>query len=59
MDTSALRATGNVIHDERFGNEILARAGPSHHYQHPQYRTQEGNRSIHFIFLIKDQFFCI
>jgi len=36
-----LRATGNVIHDERFGNEILARAGPSHHYQHPQYRTQE------------------
>lgn len=45
-----MRATGNVIHDERFGNEILARAGPSHHYQHPQYRTQEGNRPILFIF---------
>lgn len=41
IDTAALRATGNVIHDERFGNEILARAGPSHQYQHPQYRTQE------------------
>lgn len=41
VDTAALRATGNVIHDERFGNEILARAGPSHHYQHPRYRTQE------------------
>jgi hypothetical protein len=40
-DTSTLRSTGNVIRDERFGNEILARAGPSHHYQHPQYRTQE------------------
>jgi hypothetical protein len=40
-DTSALRSTGNVIHDERFGNEILARAGPSHHYQHPEYRTHE------------------
>jgi hypothetical protein len=41
MDMSALRASGNVIQDERFGNEILARAGPSHHYQHPQYRTHE------------------
>ncbi|CAF4519809.1 unnamed protein product [Rotaria socialis] len=40
-DTSAMRSAGNVIHDERFGNEILSRAGPSHHYQHPQYRTQE------------------
>lgn len=40
-DTATLRATGNVIQDERFGNEILARAGPSHHYQHPEYRTQE------------------
>ncbi|CAM4783927.1 unnamed protein product [Rotaria magnacalcarata] len=40
-DTSAMRSTGNVINDERFGNEILSRAGPSHHYQHPQYRTQE------------------
>jgi hypothetical protein len=40
-DTSALRATGNVFHDERFGNEILARAGPSHHYQRPEYRTHE------------------
>ncbi|CAF0881863.1 unnamed protein product [Rotaria sp. Silwood1] len=41
VDTSTLRATGNIIQDERFGNEILARAGPSQHYQHPQYRTQE------------------
>jgi len=41
IDTSALRSTGNVVHDERFGNEILARAGPSHHYIHPEYRTQE------------------
>lgn len=41
VDTSVLRSTGNVVHDERFGNEILARAGPSHHYQHPEYRTQE------------------
>ncbi|CAF3697991.1 unnamed protein product [Rotaria sordida] len=41
IDTSTLRSTGNVIHDERFGNEILARAGPSHQYQHPQYRTHE------------------
>lgn len=42
LDTSTLRASGNVIQDERFGNEILARAGPSHQYQHPEYRTQEG-----------------
>ncbi|CAF2516213.1 unnamed protein product [Rotaria sp. Silwood2] len=41
IDTSTLRSTGSVIHDERFGNEILARAGPSHQYQHPQYRTQD------------------
>ena len=41
-DTSTLRASGNVIHDERYGNEILARAGPSHQYQHPQYRTHES-----------------
>ncbi|CAF1282920.1 unnamed protein product, partial [Rotaria sordida] len=41
VDTSTLRAAGNVIQDERFGNEILARAGPSQHYQHPEYRTQE------------------
>ena len=41
-DTSALRSSGSVIRDERFGNEILARAGPSHQYQHPQYRTQES-----------------
>lgn len=41
INTSTLRASGNVIQDERFGNEILARAGPSHTYQHPQYRTQE------------------
>jgi len=41
LDTSTLRASGNVIHDERFGNEILARAGPSHQYQHPEYRTHE------------------
>lgn len=40
-DTTTLRASGNVIQDERFGNEILARAGPSHQYQHPEYRTQE------------------
>lgn len=40
-DTNVLRASGNVVHDERFGNEILSRAGPSHQYQHPQYRTQE------------------
>lgn len=46
MDTSALRASGNVIQDERFGNEILARAGPSHHYQHPEYRTQEGKHDL-------------
>jgi hypothetical protein len=39
-DTSLLRS-GSVIRDERMGNEILARAGPSHHYQHPQYRTHE------------------
>ncbi|CAF1685590.1 unnamed protein product, partial [Adineta ricciae] len=26
-DTTLLRATGNVIRDERMGNEILARAG--------------------------------
>jgi len=42
INTSTLRASGHVIQDERFGNEILARAGPSHTYQHPQYRTQEG-----------------
>ncbi|CAF0842890.1 unnamed protein product [Adineta ricciae] len=41
VDTTTLRATGNVIHDERFGNEILARAGPSHQYQRPEYRTHE------------------
>ncbi|CAF0901787.1 unnamed protein product [Rotaria sp. Silwood1] len=41
IDTSTLRSTGSVIHDERFGNEILARAGPSQQYQHPQYRTQD------------------
>jgi hypothetical protein len=41
VDTSSLRSSGNVIRDERFGNEILARAGPSHHYQHPEYRTHE------------------
>jgi hypothetical protein len=41
VDTSALRSSGNVIQDERLGNEILARAGPSHHYQHPDYRTHE------------------
>jgi hypothetical protein len=41
VDTSALRSSGNVIQDERFANEILARAGPSHHYQHPDYRTHE------------------
>jgi len=36
------RASGNVIHDERFGNEILARAGRQEAgYQHPNYRTQE------------------
>ncbi|CAF1014082.1 unnamed protein product, partial [Didymodactylos carnosus] len=40
-DTSTYRASGNVLHDERFGNEILARAGPSAHYQHPEYRTHE------------------
>jgi hypothetical protein len=40
-DSSTLRASGNVVQDERFGNEILARAGPSHHYQHPDYRTHE------------------
>ncbi|CAF0806465.1 unnamed protein product [Didymodactylos carnosus] len=40
-DTSTLRASGNVINDERFGNEILARAGPSSQYQHPEYRTHE------------------
>lgn len=40
-DTTALRAAGNVIHDERLGNEILARAGPSHQYQRPEYRTHE------------------
>lgn len=40
-DTTTLRASGNVIQDERFGNEILARAGPSHQYQHPEYRTHE------------------
>ncbi|CAF0831186.1 unnamed protein product [Adineta steineri] len=41
VDTSTLRAVGNVIHDERFGNEILARAGPSHQYQRADYRTHE------------------
>jgi hypothetical protein len=41
-DTSVYRTSGNVSHDERFGNEILARAGPSHHYQHPEYRTHES-----------------
>jgi len=41
-DTTTLRASGNVIQDERFGNEILARAGPSHQYQHPEYRTHES-----------------
>ncbi|CAF2404018.1 unnamed protein product [Rotaria sp. Silwood2] len=41
INTATLRAAGNVIQDERFGNEILARAGPSQYYQHPQYRTQE------------------
>lgn len=41
VDTSALRASGNVIYDERFGNEILARAGPSHQYQRADYRTHE------------------
>lgn len=40
IDTSTMRASGNLYQDERFGNEILARAGPSHQYQHPQYRTQ-------------------
>ncbi|CAF3332170.1 unnamed protein product [Rotaria socialis] len=40
-DMSALRASGNAIQDERFGNEILSRAGPSQHYQHPSYRTHE------------------
>ncbi|CAF1206846.1 unnamed protein product [Adineta ricciae] len=40
-DTTLLRATGNVIRDERMGNEILARAGPSHHYQRSDYRTHE------------------
>lgn len=45
-DTSALRASGNVIRDERFGNEILARAGPSHQYQHPQYRTHESTKTF-------------
>lgn len=55
VDTTALRATGNVIHDERFGNEILARAGPSHQYQNPQYRTHESKsinaRNQYFIFI--------
>jgi hypothetical protein len=41
IDTSVLRSSGNVFRDERFGNEILARAGPSYQYQHPEYRTQE------------------
>jgi hypothetical protein len=41
VDTSTFRASGNVIQDERFGNEILARAGPSAQYQHPNYRTQD------------------
>jgi len=52
-DISALRASGNVIRDERFGNEILARAGPSHHYQHPAYRTHESiqRKSCLFLFL--------
>jgi hypothetical protein len=42
-----------VIRDERFGNEILARAGPSHHYQHPAYRTHESiqRKSCLFLFL--------
>ena len=43
-DTSALHSSGNAIRDERFGNEILARAGPSHHYQHPEYRTHESRK---------------
>ena len=42
IDTNTLRTAGNVYQDERFGNEILARAGPSSQYQHPQYRTQGG-----------------
>lgn len=44
-DTTALRSAGNVIRDERFGNELLARAGPSQHYQHPAYRTHESKSS--------------
>ena len=40
-----MRLSGNVYQDERFGNEILARAGPSHQYQHPQYRTQGGTHA--------------
>jgi hypothetical protein len=40
-----------VIRDERFGNEILARAGPSHHYQHPDYRTQDGTNILYLFFL--------
>ena len=49
VDTTTLRATGNVIHDERFGNEILARAGPSHQYQRPEYRTHEGIKDFKVI----------
>ncbi len=49
-DTTALRSSGNVIRDERFGNEILARAGPSQHYQHPQYRTHEGITILYLFF---------
>ncbi|CAF3861589.1 unnamed protein product [Adineta steineri] len=41
VDTSVYRTQGNVFHDERAGNDILARAGPSHHYQRADYRTHE------------------
>jgi hypothetical protein len=52
-DTSTLRSSGNIIRDEQFGNEILARAGPSNQYQHPDYRTHESMKKRLWLFLSK------
>jgi hypothetical protein len=58
-DTSALRSTGSVIRDERMGNEILARAGPSQHYQHPAYRTHESTKTKSCLFFLKTNVFTV
>ncbi len=52
-DTSALRSSGTAYRDERMGNEILARAGPSHQYQHPEYRTHEGMKTKNIFYVVK------